>query len=188
MPRFAAICIGTCLLAVAYAPPASASGSSVSLKSSPRQDHAGDQVSAAGRHGGPSTSRACLPHELKGILASIESRYGPVQVISTFRPGARIAGTHHASLHASCRAVDFHPARGKYREVLAYVRSQWNGGIGTYSGQQHHLHLDVGSKKIWHTNVAWPRTLAGDRPPPRKTAARKPRGTNGYQPMVSPPL
>jgi uncharacterized protein YcbK (DUF882 family) len=114
------------------------------------------------------------------MLAAIESRYGPVQVISTYRPGARIAGTSYPSLHASCRAVDFHPAPGKYREVLAYVRDQWNGGIGTYSGQLHHLHLDMGSKKIWHTRATWPRTTAGDRPATRAFAARKRNGTNGF--------
>jgi len=111
-----------------------------------------DQVSAA-RHSGPSTSRSCLPPALKDVLATIETRFGPVRVVSTHRPGARIAGTNHASLHATCRAVDFHPAPGKYREVLAYVRAEWTGGIGIYSGKQHHLHLDVGHKKTWFTHV-----------------------------------
>ncbi|MFL4968981.1 MAG: D-Ala-D-Ala carboxypeptidase family metallohydrolase [Xanthobacteraceae bacterium] len=185
MPRLTAVCIAICLPALTYVPSASANESSVALETSSRQNHAADQASAVRRHTGPSTSRACLPHELKNVLATIESRYGPVQVISTHRPGARIAGTHHASLHATCRAVDFHPAAGKYREVLAYLRSEWNGGVGTYSGGQHHLHVDVGSKKIWHTHVAWPRTVAGDRPPPRKAAARKQRGTNGYQAVES---
>jgi hypothetical protein len=145
-----------------------------------------DQVSAVRRHGGPSTSRACLPYELKNLLATIESRFGPVKVVSTHRPGARIPGTRHASFHATCRAVDFHPAPGKYREVLAYLRGQWNGGIGTYSGQQHHLHIDVGHKIVWHTHVGGSRVAAGDRPAPRKTAARKHRGTNGYQAVESP--
>ena len=166
MPRLTAIHIAACL-ALAHVSAASAGGS--------------DQVSAARHQAGPSTSRACLPAALNGILASIESRYGAVRVISTHRPGARIAGTNHASLHASCRAVDFHPAAGKYREVLAYLRDHWDGGIGTYSGLNHHLHLDVGSKKIWHTHVGSPGTAAGDRPAPRKSAARRQRSTNGYQ-------
>jgi Peptidase M15 len=185
MPRFAAIYIGACLLALAHVPPASASESSIALKDSPWQDQAMDQVSATRRHGGPSTSRACLPYELKNALATIESRFGPVKVVSTHRPGARIAGTHHASFHASCRAVDFHPAPGKYREVLAYLRSNWSGGIGTYSGQLHHLHIDVGQKIVWHTHVGGSRVAAGDRPAFRKTAAQRHRVTNGYQALQS---
>ena len=185
MPRFAAICIATCLLAAAHVSPASANESSAALKNSPRQHHAGDQVSTARRHGAPSTSRACLPYELKNALATIESRFGPVKVVSTHRPGARIAGTHYASFHATCRAVDFHPAPGRYREVLAYLRSNWNGGIGTYSGQQHHLHIDVGQKIVWHTHIGGSRVAAGDRPAPRRTAAQRHRVTNGYQALQS---
>jgi hypothetical protein len=185
MPRLSAIYIGVCLLAAAHVSPASASESFAGAKDSSRQDHAVDQVSAAGRHGGPSTSRACLPYELKNALATIESRFGPVKVVSTHRPGARIAGTRHASYHASCRAVDFHPAPGKYREVLAYLRSNWNGGIGTYSGQQHHLHIDVGPKIAWHTHVGGSRVAAGDRPAPRRAVAQRYRATNGYQTQQS---
>jgi Peptidase M15 len=187
MPRVTAIHIAACLLALSHIPAASAQEVSAP-STAPGQDRA-DHVSAVRRHGGPSTSRACLPYELKNALATIESRFGPVKVVSTHRPGARIAGTHYASYHATCRAVDFHPAPGKYREVLAYLRSSWNGGLGTYSGQMHHLHIDVGPKIVWHTNVGWPRTVAaGDRPaPPRRTAARRTRNTTGYQaPEFSP--
>jgi hypothetical protein len=185
MPRFSAICIAACLFAAAHVPSASANESSVGLKNAPRQNHAANQVSAARRHGAPSTSRTCLPLELKNALATIESRFGPVKVVSTHRPGARIAGTHHMSLHATCRAVDFHPAPGKYREVLAYLRSEWNGGIGTYSGQMHHLHIDVGYKKVWHTHLGGSRVAAGDRPPPRRAVAQRHRATNGYQAVQS---
>ena len=129
-------------------------------------DYADAQFSAT-RRAGPSTDRGCLPVSLKNALASIESRFGTVRVISTYRPGARIAGTHHMSLHATCRAVDFHPPAGKYGEVLAYVRANWKGGIGTYSGQMHHLHLDIGHPMQWHTH------LGASSP---KLAARRPRG------------
>jgi hypothetical protein len=112
-----------------------------------------DAQFSATRRAGPSTDRGCLPGALKSALASIEDRFGTVRVVSTFRPGARIAGTHHMSLHATCRAVDFHPPAGKYSEVLAYLRANWKGGIGTYSGQLHHLHMDVGHRMQWHTHV-----------------------------------
>ena len=132
MPRVTAIHIAACLFALSHIPAASAQEFSAPINAS-GQDRA-DQVSAA-RRGAPSTSRACLPYELKNALATIESRFGPVKVVSTHRPGARIAGTHYASYHATCRAVAFEPAPGKYREVLAYLRCRWNGGIGTYSGR-----------------------------------------------------
>jgi uncharacterized protein YcbK (DUF882 family) len=148
MPRYLATAIAACLLALSQVPPAAANGRAA-----------------------PSTSRACLPASLKNALASVESHYGAVRVISTHRPGAFIAGTRHPSLHATCRAVDFHPAPGTYGQVLAYVRSHWKGGIGTYSGLSHHIHLDVGSAKQWHTHIPGGR-LAGDRPRPRRAAAQ----------------
>jgi uncharacterized protein YcbK (DUF882 family) len=141
----------------------SATAESEVVKNPQIESKAPTQFSAA-RDRRPSTSRSCLPPALKEILASIENRFGSMRIVSTYRPGARIAGTNHASLHASCRAVDFHPAPGKYREVLAYVRANWSGGIGIYSGQQHHLHLDVGFKKVWHTRVASP-SLGGNHRP-----------------------
>jgi uncharacterized protein YcbK (DUF882 family) len=93
-------------------------------------------------------------------------------VISTHRPGARIAGTQYASLHASCRVVDFHPAPGSYGQVLAHVRAHWKGGIGTYSGQHHHLHLDVGFPKHFHTHIPRGALAARRQPHAREAAAR----------------
>jgi len=180
MPRVTAIHIAACLFALSHIPAVSAHDSSTALNNAAAQDRA-HEASAVRRQGGPSTSRTCLPMKLRSLLSTIESQYGPVQVISTHRPGARIAGTHHASLHASCRAVDFHPAKGRYREVLAYLQNNWDGGIGTYSGQMHHLHVDVGSKKIWHTAVGRTQVAAGDRPALRRAAAYRSRQTSGYQ-------
>jgi hypothetical protein len=145
MPQFRAIPVAACLLALSQLPAA-----------------------AAGPSG--STNRACLPAALKNVLAEIESRYGAVRVISTHRPGARIAGSQYASLHASCRAVDFHPAVGTYDQVLAHVCANWKGGIGTYSGQLHHLHLDVGYAQQFHTHVP-AGTLVARRQPRTRAAA-----------------
>jgi hypothetical protein len=93
-------------------------------------------------------SASCLPGTMKAVLNNVQARYGPVTVISTHRPGARIRGGR-PSLHASCEAVDFRPARGTYGRVAAYLRSTWNGGMGTYSSG--HIHIDTGPKYHWHS-------------------------------------
>lgn len=96
------------------------------------------------------TSGGCLPASLKAKLNEIRSKFGPVTIVSTFRRGARIAGTGHVSLHASCRAVDFHPPKGKYSAVLAFLQRTHSGGLGTYSCGMHHLHIDNGPKIRFH--------------------------------------
>lgn len=102
----------------------------------------------AARSGGTSTSTACLPGRLKAALADVQRRYGPVTVVSTMRRGARIGGGR-PSMHASCQAVDFRPARGTYGKVAAHLRRTWHGGLGTYSAG--HIHIDTGQNYRWHT-------------------------------------
>ena len=101
-----------------------------------------------------STSGGCLPGSIKATLAAIRSKFGPVTIVSTFRRGARIAGSGHMSYHASCRAVDFHPPSGKYSAVLAYLQKTHSGGLGTYSCGMHHLHIDNGPKVRFHHCVS----------------------------------
>jgi hypothetical protein len=101
----------------------------------------------AGRHS-PSTNTGCLPGELRMALADVQSRFGPVTVVSTHRPGARIGGGH-MSKHANCQAVDFRPAPGTYAAVAGHLRQTWNGGLGTYSSG--HIHIDTGPNYRWHT-------------------------------------
>ena len=93
-----------------------------------------------------STSGGCLPASIKAKLSEIRSKFGPITIVSTFRRGARIAGSGHMSFHASCRAVDFNPPKGKYSAVLAYLQRTHSGGLGTYSCGMHHLHIDNGPK------------------------------------------
>lgn len=93
---------------------------------------------------------SCLPGVLKSRLAEITRKFGPVRVISAHRPGARIAGSGQRSYHASCRAVDFHPPSGKYRQVVAYLQQTHNGGVGTYSCGLNHIHLDNGPRVRFH--------------------------------------
>ena len=52
-------------------------------------------------------SASCLPGILQQRLSQIRSQFGSVTIISTHRPGARVAGSGRRSLHASCRAVHF---------------------------------------------------------------------------------
>ncbi|MCB1505928.1 MAG: DUF882 domain-containing protein [Hyphomicrobiaceae bacterium] len=92
----------------------------------------------------------CMPGSLRSVLSQIRSKFGPVQVISAHRPGARIAGSGRKSYHASCRAVDFNPPRGKYRQVAAWLKQHHNGGVGTYSCNMHHIHIDTGPRVRFH--------------------------------------
>ena len=98
-------------------------------------------------------STSCLPSSVKSTLAGIRQQFGSVRVISTFRPGARIAGSGRPSYHASCQAVDFYPPRGQYRAVVAWVRRNHSGGVGTYSCGMNHIHIDSGPHVRWHKCV-----------------------------------
>ncbi|MBS0241924.1 MAG: peptidase M15 [Proteobacteria bacterium] len=95
------------------------------------------------------TGTGCLPGILKTRLAQIASKFGSVQVISTFRAGARIGGGK-PSFHASCRAVDFNPPPGKYSQVVAWLHANHSGGVGTYSCGMHHIHIDNGPRVHFH--------------------------------------
>ncbi|GJM03421.1 MAG: hypothetical protein DHS20C08_19220 [Rhodomicrobium sp.] len=92
----------------------------------------------------------CLPASVKTRLNQIRKKFGKVRVISTHRPGARIAGSGKRSYHASCRAVDFHPPKGKYRAVLSWLKKNHKGGVGSYSCGMHHIHLDNGPRVRFH--------------------------------------
>lgn len=98
-------------------------------------------------------STKCLPASLKKRLHQMRKKFGRIRVISTYRPGARIAGSGRPSYHASCRAVDFHPPRGKYRAVVNWLRKVHNGGLGTYSCGMHHIHIDNGPRVRFHKCV-----------------------------------
>ncbi|MEZ5924439.1 MAG: D-Ala-D-Ala carboxypeptidase family metallohydrolase [Hyphomicrobiaceae bacterium] len=111
-------------------------------------------TSPARAAGGATTSPSCLPSSIKAVLNQIRSKFGPVTIVSTFRRGARIAGSGRPSYHASCRAVDFHPPKGKYSAVLAYLQRTHSGGLGTYSCGMHHLHIDNGPRIRFHHCVS----------------------------------
>ena len=93
---------------------------------------------------------ACMPNALAATLSAVRSKFGPVQVISAHRPGARIAGSGKASYHASCRAVDFNPPPGSYSQVVSWLKANHHGGVGTYSCGMHHIHIDTGPRTHFH--------------------------------------
>lgn len=94
--------------------------------------------------GGASTSRECLTSRARALLGRIESRFGSVQIVSTCRPGAVIAGTHHRSKHATGEAVDFNAPRGRKGEIVRWlIANHKSGGTMTYA-HMNHIHVDVG--------------------------------------------
>jgi hypothetical protein len=89
-------------------------------------------------------SRTCLTSAARGLLARIEARFGPVEVVSTCRPGAVIAGTNHPSRHASGNAIDFNAPKGRKAEVVRWlIANHHTGGVMTYS-DMNHIHVDIG--------------------------------------------
>jgi hypothetical protein len=124
---------------------------------------------------GPTTAEAagsgCLPGVLKQRLSEIRARFGPVSIISSHRPGARVAGSGRRSLHADCRAVDFKPS-GNYSAVVAYLKANHNGGVGTYSCGMNHIHIDAGPMVRFHKCVsASGRSRGGYRTASRRRSA-----------------
>lgn len=130
-----------------------------------------------------SSSTGCLPGVLRARLSQIRSKFGSIRVVSTHRPGARIAGSGRRSLHSSCRAVDFVPPRGKYGAVVAWLKANHGGGVGTYSCGMHHVHIDSGPRVRFHHCVS-----ASGRPirsarrgsKGRRYASRRTRSGNRY--------
>lgn len=105
---------------------------------------------AVAKRSAASSSSSCLPGVLRRRLSQLRAKFGPIRVISTFRRGARIAGTGRRSFHASCRAVDFLPPRGKYRAVANWLKKNHFGGVGTYSCGMYHIHIDNGPRVRFH--------------------------------------
>jgi hypothetical protein len=99
------------------------------------------------RRGAASASRTCLTSAARALLGRIEARFGRVQVISTCRPGARIAGTGRISRHASGNAVDF-KVNGKKAQVVRWlIANHRSGGTMTYAGMSH-VHVDIGPRFV----------------------------------------
>jgi uncharacterized protein YcbK (DUF882 family) len=100
------------------------------------------------RYAGPGTSRGCLTPAASALLGRIEAQFGRVQIISTCRPGARIAGTNRVSRHASGNAVDFNAPGGRKAEIVRWlIANHRSGGTMTYAGMGH-IHVDIGPRFV----------------------------------------
>jgi hypothetical protein len=102
---------------------------------------------AARGDGGGGTSRSCLTGAAQSLLNSIESRFGPVRIVSTCRPGATIAGSGKPSRHASGNAIDFE-AGGRKGEIVRWLAANHSGGGTMTYGDSSHIHVDVGSRFV----------------------------------------
>ena len=96
------------------------------------------------RYASPGTSRGCLTSAARALLGRIEAQFGTVQIISTCRPGARIAGTGRISRHASGNAVDFNAPSGRKAAIVRWlIANHRSGGVMTYADMSH-IHVDIG--------------------------------------------
>jgi hypothetical protein len=77
------------------------------------------------------------------LLDRIETEFGPVDVISGYRPGARIATSGRISRHASGNAIDFDAGSRKGAIVKWLIAHHKTGGTMTYSDMSH-IHVDIG--------------------------------------------
>ena len=90
-----------------------------------------------------------MPVSVANKLRVVESKFGKIRISSSCRPGATVRKTGRPSMHRYCRAGDFNPPRGKYRQVARYLKTTWGGGVGTYSGRFNHIHIDD-HRGRWH--------------------------------------
>ena len=98
----------------------------------------------AAASGGASVSRACLTGQTRALLDRVEAKFGRVEIVSTCRPGAVIAGTGHASMHRYGRAVDFVAQPGRKAEIVRWLAANNSGGTMTYA-HMNHIHMDTGA-------------------------------------------
>ncbi len=92
-------------------------------------------------HGGG--MRRGLTPAMLALLGRIEDKFGPVNVISGYRPGARIAGTGRISRHASGNAADIDAGSRKGAIVKWLIATHHSGGTMTYADMSH-IHVDIG--------------------------------------------
>jgi hypothetical protein len=90
-----------------------------------------------------SGDRHGLTKPMLALLQTIEDKFGPVNVISGYRPGARIATSGRVSRHASGNAVDIDAGSRKAAIVKWLIATHKNGGTMTYSDMSH-IHVDIG--------------------------------------------
>lgn len=92
-----------------------------------------------------STNRSCLTYDTRALLEQAEAHFGVTfKLVSTCRPGARIAGTNHISEHAHGRAVDLMvPRRISKQAVVRWFYAHAKGVTMVYRSMAH-VHFDTG--------------------------------------------
>jgi len=104
-------------------------------------------ASHSGGGGGGGASRGCLQASARALLDRIEAQFGSVRVISTCRPGARIAGSGKPSKHGFGLAVDF-DAGGRKGAIVSWLLANHSaGGTMTYRNMSH-IHVDIGQRFV----------------------------------------
>ena len=93
------------------------------------------------------TSTACLTSEARNLLARIRGQFGNLEIVSTCRPGAKVAGTNYPSKHASGQAIDFRVPGRKAEVVRWLIANDHLGGIMTYRDMDH-IHVDIGPRFV----------------------------------------
>jgi hypothetical protein len=97
--------------------------------------------------GGGGASRGCLQASARALLDRIEAQFGAVSIISTCRPGARIAGSGKPSKHGFGLAVDFE-AGGRKAAIVNWLKANHHsGGTMTYA-RMSHIHVDIGPRFV----------------------------------------
>jgi SH3-like domain-containing protein len=95
-------------------------------------------------HDNPEAPRKCLTPAARDLLGQIEARFGSMQLVSTCRPGATVAGTRRLSKHSSGNAIDFNAGARKQAVVEWLIANHHGGGTMTYRDMDH-VHVDIGS-------------------------------------------
>ena len=121
------------------------SGKRYAAKSGEQRSHA--RRGGSSRSASAGASRGCLTPAARALLGRIEAQFGAMQIISTCRPGARIAGSGRISKHASGNAVDFNAGGRKGAVVRWLIANHKSGGTMTYSDMGH-IHVDIGPRFV----------------------------------------
>ena len=125
-------------------------GRNFKAKSNGRYAYAKSKKRYARSHGhshGGGTSRSCLTSSARALLGRIEATFGAVQIVSTCRPGAVIAGSGKPSKHRYGQAIDFNAGGRKAAIVRWLIANHHSGGTMTYAGMNH-IHVDVGYRFV----------------------------------------
>ena len=88
-------------------------------------------------------SLGCLSPAALRLLDRIETQFGSIEIVSTCRPGAVIAGTSRPSLHGSGNAIDFNAGSRKGAIIEWLIANHPGGGTMTYPDMDH-IHVDIG--------------------------------------------